>query len=358
MSESGHGKAEPQRRIKCLVWDLDNTLWDGVLLEDAQVSLRENVRDVIKTLDARGIVQSAASKNGRREALAKLEEFGLSEYLIHPQINWNSKVASIRTIAGLINIGLDAVAFVDDQESELEEVKFSLPEVLCLDSADLERLPAMPEMTPRFITEDSRQRRLMYRADIERRKQEEEFVGTQEEFLAGLDMRLAISPAKEDDLRRAEELTVRTNQLNTTGYTYSYEELDAFRQSGHHRLLMASFDDKYGSYGKVGLALLECGAGVWTIKLLLMSCRVMSRGIGTVMLNYIVHAAKRENVRLLSEFVANGRNRMMHLSYKFAGFKEARKIGDLTILENDLARIQPFPPYLKIEFEDNFRADL
>lgn len=349
MSESRHGRAEPRGRIKCLVWDLDNTLWDGVLLEDGQVSLRENAREVIRTLDARGIIQSVASRNAARDVLAKLEELGLSEYFIHPQINWGSKVASIQTIARLINIGLDAVAFVDDQQSELDEVKFSLPDVLCLDSVDLDRLPSMPEMHPLLVTEDSRQRRLMYLADIERQKQEEVFVGTREEFLASLDMRLAISPAREDDLRRAEELTLRTNQLNTTGYTYSYEELDRLRQSEGHRLLMASFQDKYGSYGKVGLALLECGAGVWTIKLLLMSCRVMSRGLGAVMLSYILRAAEGAGVRLLAEFVPNDRNRVMHLAYKFAGFREARKVGGLVVLENDLTRIQPFPPYLKIE---------
>lgn len=312
----------------------------GAYLKDHQL---------IQRMIARMVTGVKAAEPG--DALAKLEEFGLGEYFIHPQINWDSKVASIRRIAGLINIGLDAVAFVDDQPGELEEVKFSLPEVLCLDSADLGRLPGMPELTPRFVTEDSRQRRLMYLADAERRRGEEEFVGTREEFLATLDMRLTISRAKPDDLRRAEELTVRTNQLNTTGYTYSYEELDRFRRSEGHRLLMAGFQDKYGGYGKVGLVLLECGEGAWTIKLLLMSCRVMSRGLGAVLLNYVVRAARREGVRLLAEFVANGRNRVMHLSYKFAGFREARRVGDLVILENDLSRVEPFPPYLKIEFE-------
>ena len=100
-------------------------------------------------------------------------------------------------------------------------------------------------MNPRFITEDSKVRRLMYLSDIERNKQETEFVGPTEEFLASLGMELTISEAQEDDLQRAEELTVRTHQLNTTGYTYSYDELNFFRCSKEHLLLVASLIDRY-----------------------------------------------------------------------------------------------------------------
>ena len=92
---------------------------------------------------------------------------------------------------------------------------------------------------------------------------------------------------------RAEELTVRTHQLNTTGYTYSYEELDELRHSPDHLLLIAGLDDVFGSYGKIGLSVVELGPQSWTIKLLLMSCRVISRGVGTVMLTHIMKLAKR-----------------------------------------------------------------
>lgn len=348
MPDRPSAELQPTRYIKCVVWDLDNTVWDGVLLEHDRVSLRENIPAIIETLDARGILQSIASRNHHATAIEKLRQFGLDEYFIYPQINWNSKVASLKAIAEAINIGLDAVAFIDDQPFELEEVKFSLPQLLCIDQADVSRLLEMPEMNPRFITEDSRMRRRMYLDDIERRQQEQEFVGSQEEFLATLKMVFHISEAGEEDLRRAEELTMRTNQLNTTGVTYSYEELDRFRHSPRHRLLVAGLDDKYGSYGKIGLALLECGEDVWLIKLLLMSCRVMSRGVGAIMLNYIMQEAKRNGVRLLSEFIANEKNRLMYVSYKFAGFKELEKRGGLTILQNDLTRIQPFPDYVRV----------
>lgn len=217
---------------------------------------------------------------------------------------------------------------------------------------NLENLLDMSEMQPKFITEDSKQRRLMYLRDIKRNKEEEKFSGPQEEFLASMDMTLTISPVDEGDLQRAEELTVRTHQLNTTGYTYSYEELDDFRKSNRHKLLIAGLEDKYGSYGKIGLVMLECEKDVWTIKLLLMSCRVMSRGIGSVLINYLQRMAKKNRVRLQAEFVTTDRNRMMYITYKFAGFKEVEEKGDFIVFEDSLDSIQPFPNYMKIDFYD------
>jgi FkbH-like protein len=338
-----------QQPIKCLVWDLDNTLWDGVLLEDEKVTLRDNIVEIIRTLDSRGILQSIASKNEYSHAMSKLEEFGLQDYFLYPQINWSSKAASVQKIAQLINVSTSAIAFIDDQLFELEEVNFSVPEVCCINAANLQSLLNMSEMNPRFITEDSQKRRLMYMSDIERKKAESEFVGPQEDFLATLQMHFTISVAKEDDLQRAEELTIRTHQLNTTGYTYSYEQLNQFRMSKNHKLLIASLSDKYGDYGKIGLALFECQEEFWTLKLLLMSCRVMSRGVGTIMLNHIMKLAKADNVPLRAEFISNNRNRLMYISYKFAGFKEIANQGEMVILENDLAQIQPMPSYIKVE---------
>ena len=136
------------KTIKCIVWDLDNTLWDGVLLEDNTVSLRANVATIIEALDSRGILQSIASKNEATRAIQKLREFGLLDYFLYPQINWNSKVSSLKVIAQSINVGLDSIAFIDDQPFEREEVSFSLPEVLCIDAIKVDSLLDMPEMNP------------------------------------------------------------------------------------------------------------------------------------------------------------------------------------------------------------------
>jgi FkbH-like protein len=338
--------------VKCVVWDLDNTIWDGVLLEDPEVRLRPEVPGILRTLDERGILHSIASRNDHAAAFAKLRELGLDDYFLYPQINWNSKAASIAQIARDLNLALDAFAFVDDQPFEREEVAFSHPGVLCIDSAELEGLLNRPEFNPRFITEDSRLRRRMYQADIARNREEAEFVGPTEEFLATLGMIFTIAPCREEDLQRAEELTVRTHQLNTTGYTYSYDELDALRRSPGHELLIASLEDRHGAYGKIGLSLVEKGPEVWTVKLLLMSCRVMSKGVGTIMIQQLLRRAKEAGVKLRAEFVSNDRNRQMLITYRFAGFKEAERVGEVSILENDFSALQPPPPYVDLRLPE------
>lgn len=351
-ASGGHSPAhEDKKTLKCVVWDLDNTLWDGVLLEDHRVELRRAAIDVIKALDERGILHSIASRNDHDAAMAKLNELGIAEYFLYPQINWNNKSSSIEQIARLLNIGLDTIAFVDDQPFERDEVKFSLPSTRCIDAADVARIPALPEANPRFVTEDSRVRRRMYLADIERKKIEDAHAGTPEQFLASLDMRFVIARAREEDLKRAEELTLRTNQLNTTGDTYSYEELDRLRRSPSHDLLIASLDDRYGTYGKIGLALVEREPAAWTIRLLLMSCRVMSRGVGTVLLNHIIRSARDAGVELRAEFVSTNRNRMMYVTYKFAGFREVSHAGGRSLMVNDYSQIQGFPPYMSVEID-------
>jgi FkbH-like protein len=341
-------KKKDKQTIKCVVWDLDNTVWDGILLEDREVVLRPHVVEILKTLDERGILHSVASRNDHDLAMAKLEEFGIAEYFIYPQINWNPKSGSVAQIAQDINIGLDAVAFVDDQPFEREEVAFTHEKVLCIDSGLLDDLLGRSEFMPRFITEDSRLRRQMYMADIRRNREEETYVGAKEEFLATLDMVFTIHPAREEDLKRAEELTVRTNQLNTTGYTYSYEELDELSKSPRHQLLVSQLEDKHGSYGKIGLTLIEQEPDVWTIKLLLMSCRVMSKGVGMVTIHHLARQAKEAGVRLRAEFVSTDRNRQMLITYKFAGFKEVDRSGDVMIMENNYSAIQPVPPYVQL----------
>lgn len=353
MSAQSKIAAEPRKSsIKCVVWDLDNTLWKGILLEDDNVELRPEAVEIIKALDERGILHSVASKNDHFYAAAKLKEFGLLEYFLYPQISWSTKVRGIETIATSLNIGLDSIAFIDDQAFERDEVTHTLPMIMCLDAARLDHVLEMPEMMPRFITEDSKARRSMYSSDIKRKQMEEEWVGPKEEFLATLGMRFAIEQAQAEDLKRAEELTVRTHQLNSTGYTYSYEELDQFRQSDKHLLLVGSLEDKYGSYGKIGLALLECSSECWNIKLLLMSCRVMSTGVGTVMINYIRKLAQYRGIKLTAEFLPTERNRMMYVTYKFAGFREVEKRYGMVRLENDLESVPAFPDYIRVSTPD------
>lgn len=339
-----------KRSIKCVVWDLDNTVWAGTLLEGGVSGLRPGVVEAMRALDQRGILQSVASKNDHAAAMAQLDAYGIAEYFLYPQIHWGAKSESLARIAKDLNIGIDTFAFIDDQPFERDEVAFAQPAVLCIDAEEIAAMLDRPEFNPRFVTEDSARRRAMYQADIVRKQVEEHFEGPQDAFLASLEMRLVIAPAREEDLKRAEELTLRTNQLNTTGYTYSYDELDFFRSSPDHLLLIAGLDDKHGPYGKIGLVLIERQDGAWMVKLLLMSCRVMARGVGTVLINHIRNEARRHGVRLLAEMLPNERNRMMYMTYKFNHFRELEKRDDgLVIFENDLSTVHAFPTYMNIE---------
>ncbi|TCK22290.1 HAD-IIIC family phosphatase [Pseudonocardia endophytica] len=338
-----------QGRIKCVVWDLDHTLWDGVLLEDGRVDVRERIVAHIHALDAMGVLNSVASKNDEQTALARLRELGLEEMFLCPQINWNAKSHSIREIASALNLGLDALAFVDDQEFERAEVAHELPDVTCVDVVDVDEALARSEFRPRFVTDESAGRRELYRSQLARDDQEREFVGTNEEFLASLGMTFIIAPARREDLQRAEELTVRTNQLNATGRTYSYDELDELRGSDDHLLLTASLTDRFGSYGKVGVALVETAGPVWRLHMMLMSCRVMSRGVGMVLLNHVMRLARDAGARLQADFVETGRNRMMQVTYGFAGFTEVSRDGADVVLEASLSDLQEPASYVRLE---------
>lgn len=338
-------------QVKCVVWDLDNTVWDGVLLEGGDIRVRPEAASLMRTLDQRGILNSVASRNDHDAAMDALERAGIAEFVLCPQINWNPKSDSVATVASALNIGLDAVAFIDDQEFERDEVRFRHPRVLCYDAADVANLAGRPEFTPKFITKESELRRHMYASGLERDRAEQEFAGTNEEFLATLGMVMTIAPATVGDLRRAEELTIRTNQLNSTGVTYSYADLESMLASPRHLLLVAGLDDRYGSYGKIGLALVEASSADWTdwtLKLLLMSCRVMSRGVGTVLLRHVMRLANSAGARLFAEFVPTDRNRVMYVTYRFAGFTEHAERDGVRILAAPSGDVPEPPAYVRL----------
>jgi len=342
--------------IKCVVWDLDGTLWNGVLLEDDTVKLRSGIKNIIQTLDRRGILQSIASKNDHDAAMEKIRDFELDEYFLCPEINWNAKSLSIAKIQANLNINMDSILFIDDEAYERDEVQSVHPDVTCMEACDYDTLLAHPRLNPRFITMDSARRRRMYLDQQERKIAEEEFAGPRVEFLASLQMRLSIGMATENDLRRAEELTIRTNQLNATGKAYDYDELKALFNSRRHELYICELQDRYGYQGKIGLALVEIGRDCHHLKLLIMSCRVMSLGVGTVLLSYVMNGAKQSGKKLRADFKHTGRNRAMYITFKMSNFKEAgdNSMDDI-VLENDLSFIPPYPPYLELSVPNSIK---
>lgn len=338
--------------VKCVVWDLDNTLWQGTLAEGDTPCVSDDVMKIIQELDRRGILQSIASKNHYDGVKSQLQQFNLWQYFLYPQISWSPKSESIKQIASLLNLGLDTFAFIDDQEFELGEVNFTLPQVRCINAELLPGVLQLACFTPEYITEESARRRQYYQSEQCRAVAEETFNGPSEAFLASLNMSVCISRATAQDLVRAEELTQRTHQLNTTGHLYSQSQLREFCQSDSHLLLVATLDDDFGSYGTIGLALIEKQHDFWQLNLFLMSCRVVSRGIGNVFLGAVMAMAKDAGVRLRAEFVASERNRQMYITYKFNGFSVLFEQDNHTLFEHGLQQLPVLPAFIKISTPD------
>ncbi len=341
--------SEKTKDIKCVVWDLDNTVWEGVLLEGGAKTLRPHIREILASLDRRGILHSIASRNHHETALQRLAHFGIDHYFLVPEINWNAKSSSIQRIQQALNLGIDSFMFVDDQAYELAEVGESLPQVTCFDAANYLDLPGLDMLTPRFVTDEAPKRRQLYQQQLQREQAQADYQGPTEAFLASLDMNFTIHPAQEHDLERAEELTVRTNQLNATGVTYSFEQLNHYRSQPDYQLLVCQLSDRFGDYGKIGLALLEECSDHFYVRLLLMSCRVMSRGVGSILLTHLMNLSRAGNKPLRADFIKTGRNRMMLVTYRFAGFKQvASKADGSLVLEHDLSNINPFPQHVSV----------
>lgn len=338
--------------VKCVVWDLDNTVWRGVLMEDGEVHLEEGIRDAMHTLDERGILNSVASRNDPPLALAKLTELGLADLLVAPQVGWSAKAHSVANLSSRLGIGTDAIAFVDDDPFERAEVASELPQVRCFAPSDVEGLLRQPEFNPAVVTDEARRRRSMYQASAQRDAAEEAFVGPKEDFLASLGLVCEISPATEFDLDRAEELTVRTHQLNTTGIVFSSDELRRLIGSDDDLVLVARLSDRYGAYGTVGLAVVEKGAELWRLPLLLMSCRVLSRGAGGILLGHVMRLAGHAGARLQVPLEDTGRNRMMVVTLRFAGFKPVATQGTTTVYEHTLQEVPAVPDWVELRTSD------
>jgi len=308
--------------VKCLVWDLDNTLWQGTLLEDANVQPFEGIREVIETLDARGILQSIASKNDYDLAWPRLERLGLAEYFVQPRIGWGRKSDSVREIADALNFAQNTIAFIDDLPNERAEVTFHAPDVRCYAADQAWSLAARPEFSPAVVTIDARRRREMYQANSRRDVEKEAFNGPDEEFLRSLDLEMIIKRADEDDLSRVEELTLRTSQMNATGVHYPDAALRGLLADRDNEVLTVTLSDRFGPHGAVGVLLMEYHPAVWHLKLLATSCRVVTFGAGTVLLNWLVDQAAQAGAHLAADFRPTSRNRMMDVAYRFAGFTD------------------------------------
>ena len=301
--ETSEGKVAPTgtvaSKVKCVVWDLDNTLWSGTLVEDGPDGVRLNPKAaaLVVELDRRGILNSIASKNSGGSAEALLERFGLAEYFLYPQIHWEPKSRSVHAIARSLNIGIDSLVLVDDQIFERSEVQHAHPVV---EVFDVDILDAMLDH-PRFdvpVTEESRQRRSMYKVEQARMAILEETGGDYAAFLRGCDLKLVVTELDASQMNRAFELTERTNQLNYSGRRLSRVDLEARLADPDSLILVLAVSDRFGDYGVVGVAVLNVDS--WTVECFFMSCRVQRKKVENAFFAHLLEAGRRRGKARLS----------------------------------------------------------
>lgn len=291
------------KQWKCIVWDLDNTLWDGTLIEDGPegIRLRDEVVALIKETDRRGILHSIASKNNPADAMNVLQRWGLAEYFLHPQIGWHPKSQSIARIAKLLNIGVDTLAFVDDQQFEREEVRARHAQVAVVDASDVRSISSRQECLV-LVTEESQRRRFMYRQEEEREHALESFQGDYAKFLRECQLELLLTQLTSENLERVYELAQRTNQMNFSGSRYPRAKLQEIQQSGLHSTYVMHCTDRFGSYGIVGFALVDTREP--RLLDLMFSCRIQGKRVEHGFLGYVLDNFSQPHRR---DFFANFR---------------------------------------------------
>jgi FkbH-like protein len=274
-------------RVKCIVWDLDNTLWNGILVEDGpeKLSLKPGIAEVIRGLDRRGILHSIASKNNFDEAMTVLKRLQLDEYFLHPQISWAPKSEAIQAIAHKLNIGLDTLMLVDDQDFELAEVQAALPTVSVLRAARYLEIPELPACSVPE-TEEGANRRNMYRQEAVRESAAATFAGGYFAFLRGCNIELEIERLSPANLLRVHELTQRTNQMNFSGSRYERKLLEEIAGASHLDTFVIACRDRFGSYGIVGFSIVDTREPRMTD--LMFSCRIQAKRVEHAFLTYLL----------------------------------------------------------------------
>jgi len=319
--------------VKCLVWDLDNTIWSGTLLEKDRCRLKPGIRSILDELDLRGILQSIASANDEDLAVAALSQKGIAQLFLYPQITWSKKVSCIQTIARKLNIGLDSMGFIDDEPYELEQVRQILPSVRIYPAKDYKTLLVRPDFSPLFRTRESSQRRKMYVQESARSEEQKSYGKSQKEFLNYCRTHLTIREATERDLPRILELMHRTHQLNSTGKIYSEMEVRSFLISLKFKVYVVELKDRFVDYGKIGVAICVRRPDRWEVFSFLLSCRVLTRGIGYFFLSWLGHQAYKCGVReLVGTFIKRERNQRMQMLYTLSGFRPKKQMDDGSVI--------------------------
>ncbi len=363
---------------KCLVLDLDNTLWGGVVGEDGLAGIQLGpvypgsaylaFQSAILDLHKRGVLLAVASKNNATdvdEVFARHDRMLLKrEHFVSMELNWRPKSESLQKIANEINIGLEHMVFVDDNPAECEEVLRRFPMVTTI------TLPKQPEKFVPELLQDglfdglalsSEDRR---RGELYKQREKAEALrnssGSLEAFYHSLEMEVTLAPVKRASLARSAQLTQKTNQFNATTLRYAEADLADRMQHSDWLLTTVTVRDRFGDNGIVGLTAAYFASDALEIDTFLLSCRVIGRGIETAMLGYLYKRASQRGVRFLcGRIIPTPKNIPVRDLFERHGFERVSEAEDgatawaLQIQSNELA----MPAWMKIQIDEEVPAE-
>ncbi|MEJ2608840.1 MAG: HAD-IIIC family phosphatase [Candidatus Thiodiazotropha sp.] len=307
--------------IKVVAWDLDNTLWDGILIEDGpdKLETKPGIVEIITQLDKRGILNTVVSKNNYDEAIRHIERIGLKDYLIYPKIGWGQKGLYIQELINEFNVGADTFAFIDDSPFERDEVKALNPKVRVYDAVIYNQILSLPEFTPKVSTE-SHLRRQQYLYEKTRQNALSTFDGDYLSFLASCKISINISPASIERIERIQELVQRTNQLNFSGNRYQREQIQEIIVDPKKHSFVIDCNDKYGEYGTIGFAIVEHDRPLLID--LMFSCRVQSKRVEHAFISFLLNYYKElGHTHLSALYNQNERNKKAAAVFSDMGFE-------------------------------------
>ena len=280
---------KPATKVKCVAWDLDNTMWDGVIGDDGPegVIVKQQSVDLVKKFDKMGVLNTIVSKNNFDIAWNKVIEIGIDKYFLYPAINWGRKSQSLQAIAKKLNINIDTFAVIDDSAFERNEIMTALPQVRVFDVVDIPNLLSRPEFDIP-ITAESQKRRESYQIDLKRNDIFASWSGNYDDFLKDCGLKMSVFVPKADsDVNRCLELIQRSNQYNVSGFRRDKEYMDVILTSKQFKSFGFRVEDRYGKYGIVGFASFKIiEKGDYLLTDFVMSCRVAQKKVERAFLNW------------------------------------------------------------------------
>lgn len=295
---------------KVVVLDLDNTLWGGIVGEDGPGGIAIGpsglgaafaaFQDALLALRAQGVLLAIASKNNEADAFEIFDHHpGMRirrEHLAAHRISWRSKSEALRDLAGELSLGIDSFVFIDDSPTECAEVRTVLPEVTVIElppdpARYVEVLRAVPQLDRMMLTDEDRMRAAAYAADKARTAARAAAEGDPDALrahLRSLELAVRVRRIGDADVARAAQLTQKTNQFNLTTVRRSEAEVEALRRDPAWRLYALDVTDRFGDYGTTGLVFAHrTDDASWDLETVLLSCRVLGRGVESALLRVV-----------------------------------------------------------------------